>query len=236
MVGLVGLAACGRLGFDPVPTSGADAAGDAAGDATGDAPAGPMIVQVQPMYSTNVATTVLPITATQPNDLLVVLTVDVFDQAPLTSISDSAGDAYVSASSTFLQQSAFGETWYAPSGAGGATSLTITDIANHDREVWFVEISGVSALDTANQVSNQSYTTSITAPSVTPTHLPAVILSFVKLTGGVQSVTPPFTPQGVLSGDDTVTAIVATNGTYAPTYTIDISGTYGAATLTFYAP
>lgn len=227
---LVGVAACGRLGFDPMFTStGADGGADTQAG-------GPMIVQSQSMYSTNATTTMLPITATQPNDLLVVLTVDVFDVSPLSTINDSAGDAYVSASSTFTEQSAFGETWYAPSGAGGATSLTITENANHDREVWFLELSGASTLDTTNQVSDQTYSATITAPRVTPTHLPAVILSIVKLSGDVSSTAPPFTALSPLSGDDVAYMTVATTGSYGPTYTISVAGTYGAATLSFYAP
>ncbi len=237
LAAIVGVAACGRFGFDTVPAStGSDAGRDATSD-VGDAdPVLPAVVQFQSMYSMSSTTAELMTTSTRANDLLIVATADVHDASPLSTITDSAGDGFVPANATFSNSPAFGEVWFVASGIGGATSLTITDGALTDREVWILEISGAGHLDTANQVSDLSSGTTINAPSVTPTHLPAMIVSAALVTGGVETVAGGFTELPVLNGDDATFAIVSTAGSYGPTLTLNMGGTYGAATVAFDTP
>jgi len=232
---IVGVVACGRLGFDAVPGAGAD--GGHGGDgADGASQGGPALVQSQSMFSMGTTTPQLPVSPTLRGDLLVVLTADVGDQTPLGTLDDSVGDVFVSANATFTEGSSFGEVWYSDSGIGGATSVTLGDAVAHNRDVWIVELSGVSQLDTVLAVSDQAYSATASAPSVTPTREPAAIVSIMQLTQAVQTVTAPFTLLDVVMGDGAAVAIVGTAGSYGPTFTINMPGTYGAATVAFIAP
>src|SRR5580704_12490093 len=156
LAAIVGVAACGRVGFDAVPAPNGDAGRDANHDALDAAPTLPAVVQFQSMYSMSSTTAELTTTSTRTDDLLIVVTSDVHDGSPLSMIADTAGDAFVSANASFSNSPALGEIWYVASGIGGATALTITDGAATDREVWFLEITGAGQLDVANEISDQS--------------------------------------------------------------------------------
>ena len=232
LVAIVGLAACGRLDFD----AGIAPSGDGRDRGSDAGPIVPALVQIQSIYAEAKTGVELLTLSTQRNDLVVVLTTDVHDGSTLSTITDSAGDAYVSVNASFTHSPSRAEVWYVASGLGGATSLTITDAASTDREVWFLEISGASKLDLGSDVSDLSAGTTIDAPTVVPTHVPAAIVSMVLVDGEVQGVASGFSALPVLDGDDAAFAIASMAGSYGPVFTLDMAGTYGAATIAFDAP
>ncbi|HTR54472.1 MAG TPA: hypothetical protein VMJ10_27455 [Kofleriaceae bacterium] len=215
------LAACGHVGFDGTARGSADAGGLS-------------VVQMQSMLVTDSSTTQIPLTPTLAGDLLVVMTNNITDTTPLMTVSDDAGDAFVSVSVTFTHDLAScGEVWYVTNGNGGAATLTIDDAASVEREVWILELGGGSAFDAVSATSNEPENGMADAPPVSPRRVPAAIVSSALLPGMAGSPGPVFSALPVLHGDDAAFAIVTAPGTYAPVWMDDESGNFGAATVAF---
>jgi len=214
---IVTLAACGHVGFDdPGTMAGA-----------------PQIIQMQSML-TDGSTAQLSLVSTRAGDLLVVMTSNISDTTPLMSVADDAGDTFESVNVTFTHDLAsIGEVWYAANSHGSAATVTITDSASIEREVWILEIEGPTAYDRASEISNQPETGTVDAPTVTPRRVPAAIVSMVLAPGSAIDAGPLFTVLPVLHGDDAAFKVVTASGTYGPVWTVDESGDYGAATVAF---
>jgi hypothetical protein len=66
-------------------------------------------------------------------------------QMPLTSISDNAGDTYVSANAIGSDGSDgdYIDVWYAADSQPGATAITIEQATAGTRDAWFIEAAGL---------------------------------------------------------------------------------------------
>jgi hypothetical protein len=211
---LLAIAACGRIGFD----------------------AGLAVVQTSEMLLTTNASTVT-FAPTRAGDTLVVATSNIDTTTLLSGIADDANDAFVSANTPFtLAGMVAGEIWYVPSCAAGATTLTIQDSAVIRREIWLLELANSHVLDQGATTSDGAVSAGapVVAPQVTPSRVPAVIVSIINV-DTVSGVSADFVALPELNRDDVAYAIVTAPGSYGPLWSTQAGNVYGAATVAFVA-
>ncbi len=219
---LLVLAGCGRVAFDPTCVGSGSAIA---------------LVQKQALLvKTNPIT--VPLAPVHEGDLVVVATTNIDDATTTVgSITDDAGNSYATTMATDTCTSGVTvreEIWAGRALQGGATSLSIMSTAAVGRETWVFEIAGVTHVDVINTVSNGTAGTSVQAPAVIPTSVPAAVVSMANVPSMVTSlVLGDFEPQLGLKGDDAAFAVASTPGPYGATWTIDVSGTYCAASAAF---
>lgn len=221
----VAAASC-RIDFDPI--------------SGGAAP--PELVQNSSVLVGVGVTPSLGIAPTRPGTLLAVVTVNIDDAVTAASgVSDDAGDTFQLAPSTYSCAGlAIGQIWYAENGAGGATRITVEQPTSPNREVWAVEVSGIratSSLAGTAQMNDTPQPAVINSPPVTPTAIPAFVITVVNVSGTVTGfdATSGFVPLGPLHGDEAAYAIATTPGAYSARWTANATGVYCGGTAAFAA-
>jgi len=162
----------------------------------------------------------------------------------VTSVSDDAGNSYVSAGARSVSGSASTEIWYAANSNSGATLITPTfaDATTHV-EITSWEVNGISTspLDVANTSTGTMTSDNVPGPAVTTTHSGDFVVSimFAIDTGlkGISSgneFTDDFTTDG--NGWAHITSDKAPAGSHqASWYTATPQGPYCASTAAFLA-
>jgi hypothetical protein len=158
-----------------------------------------------------------------PADLVIVLITCADVTATITTITDNTSggsNPYVSAN----LRSAVGtcqanEIWYARDAKAGATSVTVTASKSTRLDLWVLEVSGASTtlgVD-VGAVAMGPQATTITAPPVTPSGVPAFIAAAVASCGNI----------GGIVGGNPFTALMPEHGNGAAYYVAKAPGTYG---------
>ncbi len=236
---LLGLACCGRMRFDP--TQGALDGSAADGTSDSSSAGTPALVQAQTQLATG-STIGLPIEPTQAGSLLVIMMSSIQTVQPVTSVDDDAGNTYVSANleSHATGLSADAEMWYASSAKPGATVVSVTSQASVMRGLWFVEVGGAAglALDQGMVLDDGMQVTTVMGPAITPSRLPAAIVTIAVVSGNISGLAPPTQFIGLppQHGDDSAYALVATPGTYSAVWNATGTGPYCSAIAAFSAP
>lgn len=230
---LLGLASCGRIGFDATggdasvsAADGSDAAQTACNVAT------PSLVQLS--CATNTAsgvTAALPASITAGNVLFVVVNID--STSANATVTDSAGNTMQrgmtarSATSTVM-------LFAASITNAGLDELTVTldDVAGFTA-IFAHEVTGVRAV--AESISQSGVGTAATTPPLSTSVANTLLFGSVVSSDRVTSVGPGFTSLQGCAGDRTAYALAATPGSYAATYTIGMA-TDWLATLTAFSP
>jgi len=226
---------CGRIGFDATTST---------GDAmpAGDSPAsGGSITIVQALAnSTSVSSTLmLAISSTKQGNLLVALAGTTKNQM-ITSVTDNAGNTYVSAGA-FSQDVNSGETdyYYCANATGGATQVTaMSDTTN--AAMLFYEIAGARATSPLAQVNALSSRPASLVPQgapVTTTVAGEVILTNADVMNAVVDLRPgaAFIPDApAMTTDGAAHLVAATPGTYMASWDQSFSGTYATSTVAFF--
>lgn len=162
----------------------------------------------------------------------------------VSSISDNAGNTYVSAGAHAKQGIMSTEIWYAVNSVPGATTITPTFVGSPTHvEVSEWEVSGLStaAPDAKNASSGTISADNTAGPAVTTTQVGDFIISVMfaastnltSITSG-NEFTDDFTTDG--NGWARITSSTSTAGTHqASWYTASPSGPYCASTAAFFA-
>ena len=216
-------AGCGRIDFTPLVD------------------AGPQLVQTVSMTQTGTSPIAIPIVATAAGDLLIVATGNFSNAAAINSITDDAGNTYVSANALSTSSDApmnIVEIFYAASSKAGATTLEIRSGGSMTRDVWFFEVAGMEQVDPLDVVAtsnNALEPPNPAAPPVVPTQLPSLVVStgdFVGESSGLDAVSS-FTALPLQSGNDTAFMFAVAPGSYGAVWDDGNDGTYCASTVAF---
>lgn len=208
--------------------------GDGSGDTrTADAAdgLGSVITVVQTQSSaadggTSLSISVAPI---QAGDFVAVLVTYGFGDAmsdAVVGVSDdgpAGSNTYVSANlQSAIAPCQGSEIWYARNTKPGATSVDVNVGAAAQIQLWVVEASGLKATGGVDQGTTGSgaATTSIQTPAVTPTGVPALIVSAAGSCGAISGVDKgsPFTGLPTQDGNDAAYYVATTAGSYGPIY------------------
>jgi len=192
---------------------------------------GPVITVVQTQSNggdggTTLSVDVSPI---QGGDFIAVLVTYAFGDATsenVVGVSDdgpAGSNTYVSANLQSVVAPCQGsEIWYARNTMPGAMSVNVTVSAASAIQLWVLEASGLSATGGVDQGTTGSggATTSIQTPAVTPTGVPALIVSAAGSCGSISGVdkSSPFTGLPAQDGNDAAYYVATTAGAYGPIY------------------
>lgn len=193
--------------------------------------------------SNNGTTGTVTFAATRAGDLVVVtIAQESGSTAVVTGITDDAPagtSTYVSAGERAVDTSCGNTTeiWYARNAQPGATSVKIAMSASVTFEAWAAEFSGLSTtspLDTGAVASSQPSTTTIDAPTVTPSVPNALVVSVAASCGAISGLAAasPFRALPIKGGEDTAYYVAPTIAAYGPVFTSS-SGTWNASTVDF---
>jgi hypothetical protein len=227
----VALVACGRIGFDALPSS---------GDGGADAPTG--VAQPKLVASSQVAGSGAQVTVTvapiQAGDLVIVGVI-MTTATVMTMSDDGPGDTYQPAGARGVSTAGLAtEIWYAPNATAGATHVIVGLNTGSGATVWVAEFSGVdpvSALDGHAIVDNGSVSAQSSAPAVSTSIPNEVVFSILNSAGTTTSIASgsPFVALPVVVGDDSAYAIVATPGSYGAAWNMTGNGALCASTASF---
>jgi hypothetical protein len=179
--------------------------------------------------ATSLSTTLSPVHA---GSFLAVLATYYFPGPTIAGITDNSpggSNTYTSASLLSVEPTCqASEIWYVRDAGAGATSVTVTMSASVNLAVWVLEVSGLGASGGVDmgEVGNGGATTTITAPSVTPSGTPALIVSALGSCGTIGSIAGgnPFTALPKQSNNGAAYYIATTAGAYGPVFTNSYSG------------
>jgi hypothetical protein len=218
--------------------SAASATGDAAiGDAAADAAAARtfgLVQNVQTIATT--ATITLPLTPTRLGNLVVIATANIDSQTPAESVIDNAANTYAAIPASYACTKAGslrGQIFYGVVTNAGATMVAITSPGGVRREVWVLELAGVTTLDVSDVLIDVQAVGTAKAPAIAPTRFPAIIVSIATVPASVVATLPPFTNLPKVNGDGCAYAAVSTAGSYGAEWTIDSNGAYCALSAAF---
>jgi hypothetical protein len=147
----------------------------------------------------------------------------------ITDNSPSGSNTYESAGLRSVAPSCqASEIWYARDTKPGATSVTVSLGTGANLAVWALEVSGMAAsggLD-IGQATNGGPTTTITAPAITPSGSPALIVSAVGSCGTIGSLAggSSFIALPILAYNDSAYFIATAHGAYGPVFENTDSG------------
>jgi hypothetical protein len=217
-----------------VPSGDGSGSSESGGDArTADAADGISsvitVVQTQSNVGDGGTTLSINVSPIQAGDFVAVLVTYAFGDAiseNVVGVSDDgpAGrNTYVSANlQSVVAPCQASEIWYARNTMPGATSVSVTVSAASAIQLWVVEASGLSATGGVDQGTTGSggATTSIQTPAVTPTGVPALIVSAAGSCGSISGVDKgsPFTGLPAQDGNDAAYYVATTAGSYGPIY------------------
>jgi hypothetical protein len=215
---------CGRIGFDDPVTSKEPAAAIT-------------VPQIATLLDT-ASTVTVDVAPTQAGDLLIVATVSISAQTHVLAVVDDLGDHFTSAGITDVcdENHALGELWFATAGASGTTTVSVMSSDNDQREVWLLEVAGVTSFDQIAKIDNATATTSVVAPSVSPDGYPAIVISELNDPSHIGDLAAgsPFMALPLVHGDDAAYAIVTTPGDYGAVWANTVSGEYCGFTAAFH--
>jgi hypothetical protein len=225
---------------DAADAATSDSSTDASSDATDSAVATPALVASGNAQGSSASTVIALSPASMTGDLVVVGVVqESGTSAVVTGITDDAqngSNSYVSANQRSLDSSCANtaEIWYAANVAAKATHVTVTMSAAVNVELWVLEFSGVSALDTGATVNTHAAGTTVAAPPVTPSVASAAIVSTAASCGALGGIANgnAFVPLPLLNGEDAAYFIASQPGSYGATWTSS-NGSWNASTAAF---
>jgi len=185
------------------------------------------IVQTAQATGSRTANVATSIGGTRSGDFLAVLVI-YSGAASVASVTDDAsggGDTYASASLLSIAPGncQASEIWYARDLKAGATSVSVTMTAGvTSLWVWVLEASGMresGGVDNGTDGTGGA-TNTITAPTVTPTGAPALVVSAVGSCGSIGGISGgnPFTALPAQGGNGAAYYIALTPGTYGPVF------------------
>jgi hypothetical protein len=186
--------------------------------------------------------TTCTIPATSKGNLIVVGFASLPAYAPtISSISDSAGNAYGEAGSARAVDSSSNtmvDLWYAKNSNSGATTVTITPSSSGQGAAVIWEFSGVntvSPLDQTVVLSNQTATTAASGGTVTTSGPNEIIISVMSPSGSVTGIAAGnlFVSDSLVFGVGWAHLLTSSSGTYAASW--NASGTYAASSVSFKA-
>ena len=147
-------------------------------------------------------------------------------QAPTAAVASVTDDApggsntYVSANVRAASSCAASEIWYARDVVAGLTTVTVASTRQPPAQAWIVEASGLASTGGVDvrQMGMGPATTTIVAPTVTPSGLDALIVSVVASCGGVSGLAAgnPFVALPVAQGDDAAYYVRSPQGATGP--------------------
>ncbi len=227
-VALLALAACGRIGFDPLADDGRTAVERV-----------PVVVQTGNPPSDGSATIAVPINPTGAGHLLVVATGTYAPPMPVASVHDDQNNTYVSTGMKATSTVGVTEIWYTPSCAANTTMITVAFTGAPTSEAWVLEVAGTdptSPLDSAAVTSAGAITDPVAAPTVSPTTTHSFIVSALEGANSVAQLHAgsPFTALPTIDGDDTAFAVVSTPGAYGAVWDdVNTTEAFDAITVAF---
>jgi hypothetical protein len=202
------------------------------------------MVHVTPCGSGAFPATTCTIPATGSGNLIVVAWSSSFGTLPtLTSVTDSAGNAYSEAGNARSVDAAASEMvdiWYARNSKAGATTLTITPnpAGNTGAAViWeFSNVDTISPLDQTSVLNSQPASATPSGASVTTTAASELIISTLVPVGTINGITAgnSFINDQTFFGVGWAHLITSSAGTYAPQWNTS-SGSYASSTVSFKA-
>ncbi len=207
-----------------VQDASADAPPDSAKavDAADGAPGVIAVVQTGNNSQSNPVTVTLAPTKAQ--SFLAVLAAYLPGQS-VQSVTDNApggSNHYVSANLRSMAGQQDAEIWYARDANPGATSVVVTVTTGGSFEVWVVEATGLAASGGPDegQIGSGGPTTTVVAPTVTPSATPALIVAAVCSNQTLGSVVAgnPFVGLAVQNGNGAAYYVPTTPGAYGPVY------------------
>jgi hypothetical protein len=140
-------------------------------------------------------------------------------------VVDSASNVYVSANLRSTAQDQDSEIWFARDAHPGATSVTVTVSGGSaaTAQVWVLEASGLAAtggIDDGQATSNGDASTTIVAPTVTPSGVPALIVAAVGSNGNVGGIAQgnPFVALPIEDDNGAAYYIATDGGTFGPVF------------------
>jgi hypothetical protein len=197
--------------------------------------AGPTVFAIVQSAESNSATTstasvkVLPMTR---GSFVAVLATYYGVGPSITGVADNTPGGSNTYTSANLRSVATGcqasEIWYARAARAAATSVTVTTTGNVTLGVWVLEVSGLATSGGVNigEVGNGDPNTTITAPTVSPSGAPALIVSALGSCGTIGSI-PGGNPFIALPKEDNNGAayyVATAAGTFGPVFTNSNSG------------
>lgn len=208
------VAACGRLGFDELTPADTSLDGP---------PVPPPELVTMSGGSANAGDSSLKITAppTTPGNLLVV-TFTIHTDAAVTSITDDAGNSYISAGVRASMSNTSSEIWYASQGSA-ATTIDITMDKAGSFNAYTLELAGVDGAPAKMSSACLLYPPAfVTAPITTtvPDELIVTVTMFA-FPVFVSGMEPPFVGLPPLSGNATGYLVARELGTYSSTFDIE---------------
>ena len=139
----------------------------------------------------------------------------------------------------------YANLWTCANGSGGsAHKLNATQTGGSAYAIAFVEITSATTLDQVASTNNDSFTNTVSFPSVTTTQAAEVLLEFTGCPGSANtysSLTAGFSPllqQVDGNGEEEIYIayqVLSSTGTFAPTVTKSGNQPYWAAAASFYA-
>lgn len=177
------------------------------------------------------------ITATGTGNLIVVV-VEIGGSGVASSITDSAGDTFISTGDKGDMSTQRNEIWYAMNSIPGSTTVTVNFSGGSTCRPTIYEVSGMAtagALDANSSNSNQTSSTSIVTPTITTTYIGDFIVAFGNPTNSVTAVSSGWTLDFTTGGYGWahLTSSTAAAGSQSATFTQDISGSFGTNIASF---
>jgi hypothetical protein len=202
---------------------------DADSAVTDAADAGPVVITVLQhgtASSSNGTTLTANLSPTTSGSFLAVLATYGTVSTTITGVADNAtsgGNTYVSADLRSVVGSCqASEIWYARDAQPGATSVTVTQGGNGNLAVWVLEVSGLRTTGGVDDgvVGTGGSTNKITAPEVTPSGAPALVIAAVGSCGNIGGIAAPnpFTALGVQNGNNAAYYVPTTVGPFGPVF------------------
>lgn len=227
---LLGIACgCGRIGFDPL--------GDGA-------PAELPQVALAAVGLDTGAVFVVSGATVAAGDLVVVASGNYNVGVPIASIIDNGGNTYVSAGAKATWATADSnvvEIWYARAVAA-ASSWTIsnTGAGASSRQYWILDVAGADAtapLDVVATRSDAPASAMPSAPTVTPTAFPSVVISAGNFVSTLSGLAPgaPFTALPIQTDNDAAYYIATLPGAYGAVWVDTVGNSYCTSTAAFKA-
>jgi hypothetical protein len=236
------VAACGRIGFGPIP--GGDAGDDGGGEGTAN---GPQLIHVAATYTIGGAQVIDFVYPYRAGDLAVV-GIDIYSaMSGIATLSDDAGNTYVSADVLSVTGGSPGQAraaaiWYATNTQpGAATSIQVTAVFSGTTAggaMWVAEFSGLdtaSPLDTGAVAMLPAGATAM-APPVVTTQPNELVFSIVDLdnTAAITGLgASPFASLSLVNRDAAAYYIAPVPGSYGAVWNESPTDLGCASTVAF---
>jgi hypothetical protein len=165
-------------------------------------------------------------------------------ETSIASVTDNAGNIYSEAGaarSTDTGANTMADIWYAENSMAGATIVTVTPSpsgTSGTAVIW--EFSGVAPftpLDQTAVLNSQPATSTPWGAPVVTTSANEAIVSVANVQGTVTGIGSgnPFSSDSSAAGEGWAHDIASSAGTFAPLWTVSVSGTYCSSTVSFKA-